>query len=35
VEEDNILHYLWLDFFSSERDTSYIADSHIPIDLND
>jgi hypothetical protein len=35
VEEDNILHYLWLDFFRSERDTSYIADSHIPIDLND
>ena len=34
VEEDNILHYLWLDFFRSERDTSYIADSHIPIDPN-
>lgn len=34
VEEDNILHYLWLDFFKSERDMSYIADSHIPIDLN-
>jgi hypothetical protein len=34
VEEGNILHYLWLDFFRSEEDTSYIADAHIPIDLN-
>jgi len=34
VEEDNILHYLWLDFFKSERDTSYIDESHVPIDPN-
>ena len=29
VKQGNTLHYLWIDFFISAQDTSYIADTHI------
>jgi mannose-6-phosphate isomerase-like protein (cupin superfamily) len=34
VEEGSLLHYLWLDFFRSEQDMSYIAETHRPIGRN-
>jgi hypothetical protein len=32
VEEENILHYVWIDFFKEQKDMSYITNSHIPTD---
>jgi hypothetical protein len=31
VEPGHALHYLWLDFFRRQEDTSYIAQVHIPV----
>ena len=32
VEKGSALHYLWMDFFHSEQDMSYISDTHVSVE---